>query len=163
MPSKPFHSHELVAWTVWDPGIYDFECTLALQFSPHCLACSALSANHFPPKELGPASNVPVSMICSNSALPTAPYSVVVSSAGPLWINKYSLGVRWPKRARNSTVEIFLSPILWGRLCRCVILNVTCYYVASKLPVQLPAHFSAEQAVKAGQAGNAVLEKVRFS
>lgn len=31
------------------------------------------------------------------------------------------------------------------------------------LPAQLPAQFSAEQAVEAGQADNAELENVRFS
>jgi hypothetical protein len=40
---------------------------------------------------------------------------------------------------------------------------MTCYYVASNLPAQLPAQFNAEQAAGADIADNAEFENVRFS
>ena len=41
--------------------------------------------------------------------------------------------------------------------------EMTCYYVASNLPAQLPAQFSAEQAAGAGIADNAEIKNVGFS
>jgi len=41
--------------------------------------------------------------------------------------------------------------------------EMTCYYVASNLPAQLPAQFSAEQAAEADIADNAEFKNVSIS